>query len=124
MSRHQASYLHKRSNSRTYENISRPMLISEGEWSIDIESAWSQLFRILVQMMSEAYKENEILGEFPSKHQLRMLLASWTVIQNELDQVGIETFRKLFESHSDIQSYFPSMKRLSSSDVEMTRWYC
>ena len=100
------------------------MLISEGEWSIDIESAWSQLFRILVQMMSEAYKENEILGEFPSKHQLRMLLASWTVIQNELDQVGIETFRKLFESHSDIQSYFPSMKRLSSSDVEMTRWYC
>ena len=30
--------------------------------------------------------------------------------------------RKLFESHSDIQSYFPAMKNLSQSDLEMSRW--
>lgn len=102
----------------------RPMLMSQGDWSIDIENAWAQLFKILVQMMSAAYNENETLGAFPSQRQSKMLRESWNVIQNELDEVGIETFRKLFESHSDIQSYFPSMKKLSSSDLEMTRCYC
>ena len=74
-------------------------------------------------MMTAAYSENEVFGEFPSKHQASLLLQSWSEIQNELDQVGIETFTKLFESHSDIQSYFPSMKRLSNADLEMTRYW-
>jgi len=105
----------------TFCHAIRPMLMSEGGWSIEIENAWLQLFKILVQMMTVAYGENEIFGEFPTKRQLTLLLQSWCEIQNELEEVGIETFRKLFESHSDIQSYFPSMKRLSSSDLEMTR---
>ena len=51
-------------------------------------------------MMTVAYGENEIFGEFPTKRQLTLLLQSWCEIQNELEEVGIETFRKLFESHS------------------------
>ena len=73
-------------------------------------------------MMTVAYSENEVFGEFPTKNQMTLLLASWSEIENELDDLGIETFRKLFESHSDIQTYFPSMKRFSSSDLEMTRF--
>ena len=67
--------------------------MSEGDWSIDIENAWAQLFKILVQMMSAAYNENETLGAFPSHRQSKMLLDSWNVIQNELDEVGIELLR-------------------------------
>ena len=73
-------------------------------------------------MMTVAYSENEIFGEFPTRRQSSLLLDSWSVIENELDEVGIETFKKLFESHSDIQSYFPSMKKLSTTDREMTRY--
>ena len=72
-------------------------------------------------MMTVAYNENEIFGELPTKRQSSLLLESWSQIEQELDEVGIETFRKLFESHSDIQSYFPSMKKLSTTDLEMTR---
>ena len=74
-------------------------------------------------MMTAAYSENEVFGEFPSPHQTSLLLQSWSEIQTELDQVGIETFTKLFESHSDIQAYFPAMKRLSYADLEMTRYW-
>ena len=124
--------------------------MSDGGWSIDIENAWLALFKVLgkakllndwdkikktieliiqsdlfpiVQMMTVAYSENEIFGDFPTKRQSSLLLDSWSVIENELDEVGIETFTKLFESHSDIQSYFPSMKKLSTTDREMTRYW-
>ena len=72
-------------------------------------------------MMTIAYSENDVFGDFPTKRQSSLLIESWTEIESQLDEVGIETFRKLFQAHSDIEAYFPSMKKLSSSDLEMAR---
>ena len=105
----------------TFCQAIRPMVIDQGDWSIDIETAWLTFFRLLTQMMKVAYTEKEPLSSFPSPSQASLLLQSWENIEAQLDDVGAETFRKLFESHSDIQSYFPSMKKLSQSDLEMTR---
>jgi len=97
------------------------MVMAEGQWSIDIEGAWIQLFKILVQMMKVAYEERETTGVFPSPRQTDLILDSWGHIEAGLDEIGVESFKKLFESHSDIQTYFPSMKKLSTSDLDMTR---
>ena len=98
------------------------MVMAEGQWSIDIEGAWIQLFKILVQMMKGAYEEKEsTTGVFPSPKQIGLMLESWSDIEAGLDEIGVESFKKLFESHSDIQTYFPSMKKISSSDLDMTR---
>ena len=72
-------------------------------------------------MMTTAYSENDVFGDFPTKRQSSLLIESWSEIESQLDEVGIETFRKLFQAHSDIEAYFPSMKKLSSSDLEMAR---
>ena len=37
----------------------RPMVMAEGQWSIDIERAWANLFRLIVQQMSRAYADLE-----------------------------------------------------------------
>jgi len=105
----------------TFCQAIRPMVMAEGQWSIDIEGAWIQLFKILVQMMKSAYEEKESTGVFPSPNQISLILESWSDIEAGLDEIGVESFKKLFESHSDIQAYFPSMKKISSSDLDMTR---
>ena len=105
----------------TFCQAIRPMVIAQGNWSIDIEGAWLNFFKILVQMMRVAYTEKEPMSSFPSSRQARLLLESWENIETQVDEVGLETFIKLFESHSDIQSYFPSMKRLSQSDLATAR---
>ena len=105
----------------TFCQAIRPMVIAQGNWSIDIEGAWLNFFKILVQMMRVAYTEKEPMSSFPSSRQARLLLESWENIETQVDEVGLETFMKLFESHSDIQSYFPSMKRLSQSDLATAR---
>jgi len=105
----------------TFCQAIRPMVMAEGQWSIDIEGAWIQLFKILAQMMKVAYEEKETTGVFPSPRQTDLILNSWGHIEAGLDDIGVESFKKLFESHSDIQTYFPSMKKLSSSDLDMTR---
>ena len=33
--------------------------MAEGQWSIDIERAWANLFRLIVQQMSRAYADLE-----------------------------------------------------------------
>ena len=104
----------------TFCQAIRPMVMAQGNWSLDIEGAWLTFFKVLVQMMKVAYTEKEPLSSFPSQRQTRLLLASWEDIETQLEEVGMETFRKLFESHSDIQSYFPNMKRLSQSDLEIS----
>ena len=38
----------------------RPMVMAEGQWSIDIERAWANLFRLIVQQMSRAYADLEV----------------------------------------------------------------
>ena len=105
----------------TFCQAIRPMVMDQGNWSLDIEAAWLNFFKILVAMMKVAYTEKEPLSSFPSQKQTRLLLNSWENIETQLDEVGVETFRKLFESHSDIQSYFPAMKRLSEADLEIAR---
>ena len=105
----------------TFCQAIRPMVIDQGNWSIDIETAWLTFFKLLTQMMKVAYTEKEPVSSFPSKTQASLLLQSWGNIESQLEDVGTETFRKLFESHSDIQQYFPAMKKLSQSDLEMTR---
>ena len=97
------------------------MVMDQGNWSIDIEKAWLNFFKLLTQMMKVAYKEKEPLSSFPSGGQARLLVQSWQSIEFQLEEIGTEIFRKLFQSHSDIQTYFPAMKRLSQSDIEMTR---
>merc|ERR1719228_1447181 len=106
----------------TFCQAIRPMVMAEGQWSIDIESAWANLFRLIVQQMSRAYADLEVTEErFPSAAQARLILASWQEIQTELDQIGFETFKQLFVANSDIKAYFPGTKNLSSSDLEMSR---
>jgi len=105
----------------TFCQAIRPMVMAEGQWSIDIEGAWIQLFKILAQMMKVAYQEKDIVGVFPSPRQIGLILESWGDIEAGLDEIGAEAFKKLFESHSDIQTYFPSMKKLSSTDLDMTK---
>ena len=36
------------------------MVMAEGQWSIDIERAWANLFRLIVQQMSRAYADLEV----------------------------------------------------------------
>jgi len=107
----------------TFCQAIRPMVMAEGQWSIDIESAWARLFKMLVLMMSRAYTEKEVdrAVSFPNPRQTELILRSWQEIQQSLEEIGQEAFRKLFEAHSDIQDYFPAMKKLSSNDVEMSR---
>ena len=35
--------------------IVRPLVIAEGSWCLDIETAWSRLFQIMVRVMGQAY---------------------------------------------------------------------
>jgi len=105
----------------TFCQAIRPMVMAEGQWSIDIEGAWIQLFKILAQMMRVAYEDKDISSVFPSPRQIDLILDSWGDIETSLDEIGVESFKKLFESHSDIQTYFPSMKKLSTTDLDMTR---
>ena len=37
------------------------MVMAEGQWSIDIEKAWANLFRLIVQQMSRAYADLEVI---------------------------------------------------------------
>ena len=37
--------------------IFRPLVIAEGSWCLDIETAWSRLFQIIVGVMGQAYAE-------------------------------------------------------------------
>jgi len=99
----------------------RPMVMAEGQWSIDIEGAWIQLFKILAQMMKVAYEKADTIESFPSPRQRDLMVDSWSHIEESLDEIGLESFKKLFESHADIQNYFPSMKKLSTCDLDMTR---
>ena len=93
--------------------------MAEGQWSIDIERAWANLFRLIVQQMSRAYADLEVVTlsvkveldlnqvteeRFPSAAQARLILASWQEIQIELDQIGFETFKQLFVANSDIKA--------------------
>ena len=96
--------------------------MAEGQWSIDIEGAWIQLFKILAQMMKVAYEKADTIQSFPSPRQRDLMVESWTHIEESLDEIGLESFKKLFESHADIQNYFPSMKKLSTCDLDMTRF--
>ena len=36
------------------------MVMAEGQWSLDIEKAWANLFRLIVQQMSRAYADHEV----------------------------------------------------------------
>jgi len=105
----------------TFCQAIRPMVMAEGQWSIDIEGAWIQLFKILAQMMKVAYEKSNTDGDFPSPRQSDLIVESWNHIEASLDDIGVESFKKLFESHADVQNYFPSMKKLSTSDIDMTR---
>jgi len=105
----------------TFCQAIRPMVMAEGQWSIDIEGAWIQLFKILAQMMKVAYEKADTIQSFPSPRQRDLMVESWTHIEESLDEIGLESFKKLFESHADIQNYFPSMKKLSTCDLDMTR---
>ena len=33
----------------------RPLVMSEGQWTLDIEAAWAQLFKLLTYLMKSAY---------------------------------------------------------------------
>jgi len=105
----------------TFCQAIRPMVMAEGQWSIDIEGAWIQLFKILAQMMKVAYEKADTISSFPSPRQSDLIVESWSHIEASLDEIGVESFKKLFESHADIQNYFPSMKKLSTCDLDMTR---
>jgi len=105
----------------TFCQAIRPMVMSEGSWSLDIDGAWSTLFRILVQMMSKAYDGKELGGRFPSMYQANLILDSWKQLEESLEEIGFQTFTKLFESHANIKNYFPKMKKLSAADIELSR---
>jgi len=106
----------------TFCQAIRPMVMAEGQWCLDIELAWAHLFKVLVHHMSSAYpKELEAEDRFPSAGQAKLILESWTEIRSSIDEIGFETFQRLFASHSNIQAYFPAMKKLSSTDLEMSR---
>jgi len=105
----------------TFCQAIRPMVMSEGTWSLDIDGAWSTLFRILVQMMTKAYEGREAGTRFPSIGQAALITESWKELEESLEEIGFQTFAKLFESHANIKNYFPKMKKLSLADLDLSR---
>ena len=57
-----------------------------------------------------------------TEEQKKSIRACWTVIQRNLESVGVVTFLKLFETHPEtLKPFIPDVKSLQ--EIELNEWY-
>ncbi|KAL4237617.1 hypothetical protein ACF0H5_002331 [Mactra antiquata] len=59
------------------------------------------------------------IPEFTDR-QKELVTESWKEISKDLDQVGIQMFMRLFESHPDVQDVFAPFKGMSAEDLSQS----
>jgi len=99
----------------------RPLVFRAGLWTIEVEKSWSHLFDMVATLMKRGYPEVErsLQGFFPTLTHTLILKDTWGIIIEQMHEMGLPTFIKLFRLSANLRYYYPKQTRPDSpSDVQ------
>ncbi|GAB6022446.1 hypothetical protein CHUAL_006559 [Chamberlinius hualienensis] len=64
--------------------------------------------------------EEIIITELDEKQKL-VIVETWKELEANISKVGVITFLKLFETHPDVQDYFPNLTGIASEDLKHSK---
>ena len=93
----------------------RPVVFRAGLWTIELEKSWNHLFDIVATLMKRGYPNyggpSEPLtspsanpsGIFPTLTHTLILKDTWAVIVEQMQELGLSTFVKLFRLSANLR---------------------
>lgn len=103
----------------------RPLVFRAGLWTIELEKSWNHLFEMVATLMKRGYPNNSQEqstspsgGIFPTLTHTLILKDTWAVIVDQMHELGLSTFVKLFRLSANLRYYYPKHNRPESADVQ------
>jgi len=114
----------------------RPLVFRAGLWTIELEKSWNHLFEMIALLMKRGYPLNgggqtctcppdvnnlssaSSGGIFPSLTHTLILKDTWAVIVEQMHELGLPTFVKLFRLSANLRYYYPKHNRPESTEVQ------
>merc|ERR1712223_359007 len=114
----------------------RPLVFRAGLWTIELEKSWNHLFEMVATLMKRGYPLNaggnsctcppdvnnlssaSSGGIFPSLTHTLILKDTWAVIVEQMQELGLPTFVKLYRLSANLRYYYPKHNRPESGDVQ------
>jgi len=99
----------------------RPLVFRAGLWTIEVEKSWAHLFDMVATLMKRGYPEVErcLTGFFPTLTHTLILKDTWGHIIEQMHEMGLPTFIKLFRLSANLRYYYPKQTRPDSAlDVQ------
>ena len=97
----------------------RPVVFRAGLWTIELEKSWNHLFEVVATLMKRGYpNQSGIVGHtnepmtspssnpsgiFPSLTHTLILKDTWAVIVEQMQELGLPTFVKLFRLSANLR---------------------
>ncbi len=90
----------------------RPLVFRAGLWTIELEKSWNHLFEMVAMLMKRGYPNQsqgpltETLAKasiFPSLTHTLILKDTWAVIVDQMHELGLSTFVKLFRLSANLR---------------------
>lgn len=110
----------------------RPLVFRAGLWTIELEKSWSHLFDMVAMLMKRGYPHHHTgdttmpnpnaapPGIFPTLTHTLILKDTWAVIVEQMHELGLSTFIKLFRLSANLRYYYPKHNRPESPDVQLS----
>lgn len=109
----------------------RPLVFRAGLWTIELEKSWNHLFEMVAMLMKRGYPGHTSVsggvesgnntvttGIFPTLTNTLILKDTWAVIVEQMHELGLPTFVKLYRLSANLRYYYPKHNRPESSDVQ------
>lgn len=97
----------------------RPLVFRAGLWTIELEKSWNHLFEMVATLMKRGYPGHtnhppetggmtsiSQNGIFPSLTHTLILKDTWAVIVDQMHELGLATFVKLFRLSANLRYDF------------------
>ena len=90
----------------------RPLVFRAGLWTIELEKSWNHLFEMVATLMKRGYPghPNNVAetnplptGIFPTLTHTLILKDTWAVIVEQMHELGLSTFVKLFRLSANLR---------------------
>jgi len=98
----------------------RPLVFKAGLWTIEVEKSWTHLFDMVATLMKRGYpggteecNRSKIYGPtfFPTLTHTLILKDTWVLIVEQMHELGLDTFLKLFRLSANLRYYYPKHNR-------------
>jgi len=98
----------------------RPLVFKAGLWTIEVEKSWTHLFDMVATLMKRGYpgaadecNRSSIYGPsfFPTLTHTLILKDTWVLIVEQMHELGLDTFLKLFRLSANLRYYYPKHNR-------------